>query len=258
MPKICILTDSTAQLPHPTFAGHQRVKVMPADPASGAPPTQDAWMRVFSSLARSYDAIVVITLSGAIAPLPQSARQAATQYGGRVPVSVIDSLNIGAGLGLLVQMAAESAEAGHTARDIEALVRSLIPHLYSIYCVQSPSALARWGLISPEQATATEILGIMPILAMEEGRLAPFQKVRTTRHLLESFQEFVGEYDTPRHIAFSKGRDSRLRLRPLRQFVTETFPNTPFTEHILPQSLAALLGETAVGLVVLDNPPRGI
>ncbi|MEJ5226071.1 MAG: DegV family protein, partial [Anaerolineales bacterium] len=168
------------------------------------------------------------------------------------------SLNIGVGLGLLVQTAAESAEAGLTVRDIEAEVRSLIPHLYSIYCVSDPASLARLGLISPEQAAATEILGIMPILSVEEGRLVPFQKVRTTRHLLESFQEFVGEYDTPRHIAFSKGRDSRLRLRPLRQFVTETFPNTPFTEHILPPSLAALIGETAVGLVVLDTPPKGV
>lgn len=258
MPNICILTDSTALLPHPTFTGHNRVKVIPVDPVSGAAPAQETWMAVFTSLARSYDAIVVITLSGAITPLPQSARQAATQYGGRVPVSVIDSLNIGAGLGLLVQLAAESAESGKSVREIEALVRSLIPHLYSIYCVQSPVTLARWGLISPEQAAATEILGIMPILSVEEGRLVPFQKVRTTRHLLESFQEFIGEYDNPRHIALSKGRDSRLRLRPLRQYVNETFPHTPFTEHILPQTMAALFGETAVGLVVLDNPQKGI
>lgn len=258
MPNTCILTDSTAQLPQPIFTGRHRVKVIPVNAANGTPPDPETWVDVFTSLGHSYDAIVVITLSGNIAPLPQSARQAAAQYGGRVPVSIIDSLNLGAGLGLLVQLAAESAEAGQSPREIESLVRSLTPHLYSIYCVQNPATLANWGLLHPDQAATADILGIMPILTLEEGRLVPFQKVRTTRHLLESFEEFIGEYDNPRHIALSKGRDSRLRLRPLRQFVAETFPHTPFTEHILPQSLAALFGDTSVGLVVLDTPKKGI
>ncbi len=252
----CILTDATVQFPHPTFTGNHRVKVIPLDALYAPAPTPDEMLALYTSLAHAYDSIVVLTLSDSIYPLAQSARLAAAQNGGRVPVSVIDTRNTGAGLGLLVQMAAEKAETGSPVREIESTVRAALPHLYSIYCVQNPAMFDRLGLLTPKPTAAPENPGIINILSIEDGHLVPFLKVRTTRHLLESLQEFIGEYDTPGHIALAKGRESRLRLRPLRQFVAETFPQVPFTEHVLPQTLARFLGEDALGMVVMDTPKR--
>ncbi len=253
MPGLCILTDSSAQLPHIPFHGQQRVKILPLDPFQATQPSQETWSAILNSLGHGYDAILVITLSGALSPLVQWARQAAVHHGGRTPITVVDSLNLGAGLGLLVKLSAEQAEAGQPASAIEDLVRATMPHLYSIYCLPDQSLAGR---LLPQQFSA-ETPGIMPILTLEDGRLIPFQKVRTTRHLLEAFQEFISEYDQPRHIILSKGRESRLRLRPLRQFISETFPLTPFAEYILSPTLEGLLGNTAVGLVIQDTPARG-
>lgn len=219
-------------------------------------PAPDDMLALFNSLAHTYDAILVLTLSESIHPLAQSARLAAARHGGRTPIYVIDTRNTGAGLGILVQMAAEKAEAGSSVRDIESGVRATLPHLYSIFCTQNPSIFDHLALLDPKQPTRAENPAIIHLLSIEEGRFTPFLKVRTTRHLLESLQEFIGEYDTPGHIALTKGHESRLRLRPLRQFVTETFPHTPFTEHILPHPLARLFGEDALSLVIMDTPQR--
>lgn len=252
MPNTCILTDYTAQIPHPTFTGHYRVKVIPYTSNTNKPPSVESIIEHYATLSRSFDSIIVITSASSLGPVAQIAAQAATLHGGRTSINVIDSQNLGIGLGIMVQHAAEYAEAGKSSHEIERLVRSMIPNIYSIYCIPNLDGLARSGYLSPAQSTVSTILGVMPIFALEAGHMVPYHKVRTTRHLLESFQEFVGEYETPRQIALIKGRDVRLRMRPLRQFIEANFPKTSFTEHVLNPALISLFGDDTVGLVVLD------
>jgi fatty acid-binding protein DegV len=99
-----------------------------------------------------------------------------------------------------------------------------------------------------------EMMGLLTIFSLEEGRLTPMEKVRTQRHLFESFQEFLDEFEDPSHIALlhSAGHPS-LRTRPLRQYVQENFPRTPFSEHPISPHVAALFGPQSIGLVIMEN-----
>jgi DegV family protein with EDD domain len=257
MENVCILTDSSATFSRMTFSGHDRVKVIPFEVQSLpalrlVPPTVDNFIGTFSTWGGSYDHILVVVMSGGLNPIAGVAAEAAVQFGGRTSVTVVDSLNAGAGLGFLVEMAAQSAASGKPSQEIERLLRASIPHIYTLFCVPGLAHLASVGYLSQAQAIVGEMLGLYPIFMLEEGHLSPLEKVRTQRHLIESFQEFLEEFEFPRNIALLKGQQNHLRTRPLRQYVSELFPETPFGEHTLNAPLTALLGPQTIGLTVME------
>jgi DegV family protein with EDD domain len=257
MSSVCILTDSAATFSHATFKGQDHVRLIASDvggmPSPGInPPAVDDFTHEFGLLGGDFAAILVTLTSKALSPIATVAAQAATQYSGRAFVQVIDSQNIGAGLGLLVELAAEAAGAGESAHAVERLMRATIPHIYSLFCIPQLDHLAGSGYLSQAQATVGQMLGLFPIFMLEEGQLVPLEKVRTQRHLIESFQEFLEEFSAPKHIALMKGAQTRLRTRPLRQYVSELFPETSFSEHPLNPTLTALFGGQTIGLALMD------
>jgi DegV family protein with EDD domain len=257
MENVCILTDSSATFSRMTFTGHDRVKVMPFSvqsipSPSLVPPTVDDFTREFTTWGRSFDHILVVTMSGGLNPIAGVAAEASVQFGGRTSVTVVDSLNTGAGLGLLVELAAQAAAAGQSSQEIERTLRASIPHIYTLFCIPGLAHLASVGYLSQAQAIVGEMLGLFPIFMLEEGHLSPLEKVRTQRHLIESFQEFVEEFESPRNIVLMKGQQNHLRTRPLRQYVSELFPETPFGEYALNAPLTVLMGPQTIGLTVME------
>jgi DegV family protein with EDD domain len=257
MEKICILTDSSATFNRMTFTGHDHVNVMQLDIQSKlspklVPPTVEDFIQEYSTWGRNFDHVLVVVMSGGLNPIAEVASEAVAQYGGRALVTVVDSLNTGAGLGLLVEMAAQAAASGQSAQEVERLLRASIPHIYTLFCIPGLDHLAAVGYLSKAQAMVGEMLGLYPIFVLEEGHLSPLEKVRTQRHLIESFQEFMEEFESPRQITLMKGQQNHLRTRPLRQYVSEFFPETPFSEHPLNASLTALLGPQTIGLSVME------
>jgi DegV family protein with EDD domain len=263
MAHICILTDSTAQFTRPDFPGRDRIYLVPFRlqgeetwrPGALLPPRVNDFARFFEELGRQYDAILTITLSGSLSTVAAHACQAASHCRKQVAIEVIDSHTTAAGLGILVQAAAAAAAAGATLAEVERLVRAALPHLYMLICIPELIYLAQAGHLTPAQATVGEMLGLLPIFSLEDGRLMPMEKVRTQRHLFESFQEFINEFDHPYHIALMRGvNHDTLRTRPLREYVQECFPETTFSEHNINAHLAALLGPQSIGLVVIEKP----
>ena len=271
MARVCILTDSTAQFTRPNFPGRERVYIVPCDiqpvkrlgdealPHSVSaqqliPPSPQDFIRLYAGLSSQYDSILVLTLSSLLSPVLEHALSASLRYSNHAAVEVIDSQTTAVGLGILAQVAAGAAAEQAPPKEVERRVRASIPHLYMLFCIPELTYLARAGHLDPTQALAGEMMGLMPLFALDEGQLTPVEKVRTPRHLFESFQEFISEFDAPAHIALIRGvGHTTLRTRPLRQYVQETFPATPFSEHSLNPSLAALFGPQSSGVVIMEK-----
>jgi DegV family protein with EDD domain len=272
MPNICILTDSTVQFTHPNFPGHERVYVIPFEiqstPPEGdvprrgngfvkrlIPPSTKEFVRFYSQLSHEYDTIFVLTLSSLLNPTTRVALSASMQSGSPATINVIDSQTTGIGLGLLVQAAAVAAAAGATLAELERQMRASIPRIYMLFCIPELTYLAHSGFMDYSQALVAEMMGMLPIFALEEGRLTPMEKVRTQRHLFESFLEFINEFETPAHIALMRGTGHNTsRTRAVRQYVQETFPDTHFSEHTIAPHLALLFGPQSTALVIMEKP----
>jgi DegV family protein with EDD domain len=210
------------------------------------------FLRAYRELEREYSSILVLTLSNYLLPVAEIAQQASIQHGGMAHITVLDSKQTAAGLGMLAQIGAQAAMAGASLLDVEQSIRSAIPHVYTLIHAEMES-LSRYGHFSPVEADG-EVLGLFPLFVLEDGQLVPYKKVRTRRHLLESFQEFIEEFETPQQIAFLRGKSNTLRSRPLREITKELFPQTPFSEGDMCVALATLFGEQAVGITVMEMP----
>jgi DegV family protein with EDD domain len=271
MPHVSILTDSTAQFTRPNFPGHELVYIVPFDLqlASHAeagrrggspavqrlvPPSPQEFLRFFMQLSREYEHVLVVTLSSLLSQTTQNALAAVTQFSNHAFIQVVDSQTTAIGLGLLIQAAAGAASQGASIQEIEHMVRAAIPRVYMLVCIPELTYLAHSGHLHYSQALVGEMMGLLPIFALEDGRLTPMEKVRTHRHLFESFQEFIDEFENPYHIALVRGvNHNTLRTRPLRLYVHENFPQTPFSEHQLAPHVAALFGPQSIGLVIMED-----
>jgi DegV family protein with EDD domain len=264
MPRICILTDSTAQFTRPDFPGHEHVFVIPmgVSPASPEadrlqaallPPSVQDFTRFFTHLSKEFDAILVLMVSSHLNPALLHAEKARQKFINHASIETIDSQTTAAGLGMLVEVAAEASNNGATLAEVEQRVRTAIKRIYVLICIPELTHLVGLGLLNQTQAVVGEMLGMQPIFVIEEGVLVSMEKVRTPRHLFECFQEFMSEFTAPKQIALLRGSgQNTVRTRPLRQFVEETFPGTTYSEHGLNQHLTVLFGTQSTGLIVMD------
>lgn len=216
---------------------------------SASAPALEDFLRIFSELERDFSGILVLTMSNHIIPVADVAQAAALQHGGTAQIRVLDSKQTGPGLGMLAQLGAQAILTGVTLTELEDRLRAAISSIYTILHIDSES-LTRAAFPSA-QVDALEA-GSLPLLTLDDGQLVPYKKIRTRRHLLESFQEFIEEFETPEQIACLHGRESAIRARSLREIAVDNFPEVPFAEMETPAPLARLFGPETVGVVILE------
>jgi DegV family protein with EDD domain len=280
MSSICILTDSAVQFTQPGFAGREDVRVIPYDvhlagavypdgegvKATALSPSADSRLAprlivpqvdqlelLLRSLALHYDEVIAVFSSSELSPIMAQTEKAAAMAKSIVPVTLIDSQTTSVGLGLLVQLAAECAAQGQPAAVIEQRVRKAVPRVYTLLCTAGLSYLSEAGFVDVAQATVGEMLALLPIFSLEEGKLSAIEKARNLRGVIDFFQEFLSEFDALQHIALIQGvapynHESHL----LREFSQDHFPKTPFSEHTINLPLATLVGPRTLALIIME------
>jgi DegV family protein with EDD domain len=280
MPSLCLLTDNYVQFIIPGFPGRSLVNILPQRfsypfPKNQEPrlndlplsvfreednryqtslPSIEDFCREFLSLGQNYNEIIVLLSSSHITSMLETARKAADVVHGRISVQVVDSQTTSVGLGYLVQLAAKAASKNMTSTEIEQLLRGVIPHIYSIFCIPGLSYLYRSGFADHGQALAGEILGMLPIFSLEDGNLSSIAKVKNIHQLLIFFQEFLDEFSSLDHISFIQSVPPMIHeSRIFREHAQTNFPGIPYSEHVINLSLASLLGPRSLGVVVIEK-----
>jgi DegV family protein with EDD domain len=280
MSRIGILTDSTALLPHTPYPGHEFVTTIPLRvqvegciypdtrdpkvctslfrtdgylPIPLAPSVEDFY-QAYWSLEQKYQKIITILLSSQLNPAIENARQAAALIKGPATIYIVDSQTTAVGLGFLVQAAAEAVLQDWEESRVNSLVRGLIPHIYTVFCLQSLNYLATSGKIDPAQAVVGEMLGMIPFFIMEGGKLIPVQKARSPRHLVDMLHEFVAEFEHIKHVAIVQGIPPfEQETRNLRDRLLQDLSPDEISEHSLDLALMALLGPRSLGVFTLEE-----
>jgi DegV family protein with EDD domain len=281
MGSTCILTDGLVQFTQPGFSGREDVRVFPyavqmggeiywegeglktnklptftspQSPTRLVVPDSEKYELVFQNLAGKYREIIVILTSCELSPSYVCAEKASASVRGQAAITLIDSQTTSVGLGLLVQMAAEAAAEGVRGAEIERRVRKAVTQVYSLFCTAGLSYLSQEGFIDEGQAAIGEMLGLIPIFSLEEGKLSSIEKARNPRGVLDFFQEFLGEFEELQHIAFLQGASSfNHETHLLREHAQLHFPRTPFSEHTINLPVASLFGPRTLGLILLDS-----
>ncbi|MFC0359461.1 DegV family protein [Kytococcus schroeteri] len=208
-PRVAVVTDSTADLPmascpdtglvvpqvplHVVVDGRSHREGVDLDPAQlvegleskvavstaspGPADFEEVWRRALDGGAEH---VVSVHLSGRMSSTVEVARSTAASSG--LPVTVLDSRSVAAGLSAPVLAGARAATAGASVDEVVAVVERSADHTQARFVVESLDRLRRGGRIGAAQAFIGTALAVKPLLQVaRDGSVDGWQKVRTLR-----------------------------------------------------------------------------
>jgi DegV family protein with EDD domain len=125
------------------------------------------------------DGVVSVHLSRELSGTWESARLAAQEVGVD-HVRVVDSRTTVMGLGFAVLRAAATAVAGGSGAVVEDAAVAAAARTTTFFVVETLEYLRRGGRIGSAAAFLGTALAVKPLLHVEDGRIVPLEKVRTT------------------------------------------------------------------------------
>ncbi|MFC1499992.1 DegV family protein [Candidatus Zixiibacteriota bacterium] len=215
-PRIALVTDTTSDLP-PEILDRYNIHMVPVQlsfgdsqyldrfsitpdifyrklahttesPTSSQPPVS-AFESLYSFLAEHYDSIISINLSGGLSGTRDAALTAADRITS-VPVTIIDSRTLTAGLGLIVLEAAEAIEQGRSHEEVVDLVNDTIPLSRVLVGARTLKFFIRGGRISPVQGLVGGLLNVKPIITVgRDGKGDTFGRAFSQRGTLRNIEK---------------------------------------------------------------------
>src|SRR5215212_845643 len=208
---VAVVTDSTAYLPdelvegygihvvplYVVLAGHSGREgwdIGPGDVAralsargqtvSTSRPTPGDLVAAYRrALDAGADRIVSIHLSSELSGTSDAARLAASQVGEHL-VTVVDSRSAAMGSGFAVLAGARTAATGADARAVADAARETAAATRTLFVVDTLEHLRRGGRIGSAAAVLGSALAVKPVLHVQDGRVVPLEKVRTSARAL--------------------------------------------------------------------------
>ncbi len=161
-------------------------------PVSTSRPNPEAILETYEKLAADgAESIVSVHISGELSGTFESAQLASRRS--PVPVTPVDSRQVGMGTGYAVLAAADALAAGADAATAGAAARSRAANTTSLFYVDTLEYLRRGGRMGAAAALFGSALAVKPILKVEDGRIGPFEKVRTSTKALSRLEELAVE-----------------------------------------------------------------
>jgi DegV family protein with EDD domain len=147
-----------------------------SEPPKSSQPSPADFQGVFESLV-AYERILCVVLSSKISGTYESARLAAESMGdGRL--TVIDSRVTSGGTVILADAIQRRLERGTDLEEVEALVERFRRERGLLFTVDTLEYLIRGGRIGKAAGLAGQLLSVKPILAFDDGEVAPLKRVR--------------------------------------------------------------------------------
>jgi DegV family protein with EDD domain len=207
MPKIALVTDSTAYIP-PDIVDKFQITVVPLmliwgeetfqdgvditpqefyarlGKSSTNPSTSQATIAAFNDVYtrlvdQDYE-VLTILISSLLSGTVDSALQARDMVG-RGSIEIVDSTTTSMALGLQVIMAARAIEEGATLADCKELAEKSSKNVGVIFTVDTLEFLHRGGRIGGGSRFLGTALNIKPILEVVDGRVEAVERVRTRK-----------------------------------------------------------------------------
>lgn len=159
-------------------------------PKTSSPSPKD-FIDYFKPIVDSGQRIIYIGLSSQISSTIQNAKIAASEFPDHT-IEIIDSLNLSAGIGILVLKASDLVMKGKSMDEITKNLREMVPKVKTFFAVDTLQYLYQGGRCSSMENIVGNMLRIRPILHVVNGKIIVQKKVRGKREkLLEEMMGFT-------------------------------------------------------------------
>ena len=264
MPRIAIITDSTAYIPVDLMQKYE-IQFAPQISIWGEEELEDAidispeefyarlkesdihpktsqatipyFEKLFRPLVEQGTPILAIVLSDKLSGTLSSAEQAKAMFPGAT-IELVNSKSTAMGLGFQVLAAARAVEAGKSFEDVVALAQDAKNHTGVYFVVDTLEYLHKGGRIGGASRLFGTALNIKPILYLaDDGQIEPLERVRTKSKALAQLADIVDEkvggannlrIATMHAASEDEGRKLHQeiveRWNPIEDFITELSP----------------------------------
>lgn len=276
MPRIAVVTDSTADFPgdaqerlgiemvpltvvwdRDSFRDKLDLKI--ADfyalmrqrstlPTTSAP-SAGAFEETYERLLGQADHVISVHLAGKLSATLDVARSAAERVGGG-RVSVVDSGQTTMCLGWLAMRAAElGAEDTEPAAIVKEL-ESWVPRLRLYAVLDSLTNLQRGGRIGRAQALVGSLLNFKPLLLVKEGQVLPLERPRSRASAMRRIVDVAASQGRIQKIGVAEG-DAPEIMEDLVRMVGERIPGVPIDRGEIGIVLGTHAGPGVFGVATL-------
>ncbi|MBQ2754605.1 MAG: DegV family protein [Clostridia bacterium] len=183
----------------------------------------------FTPYAKNNESVIYIAFSSGLSGTYNSACIASEQIKEQYPdfdITVIDTKCASVGFGLVVYKALLMQKDGATKEEVIAKTIENSENMEHIFTVDDLEYLFRGGRVSRTSAILGSILGIKPVLDVdEEGRLRPISKVRGRKFSIKRLAEVAGErgYDLDKQLIGICHGDDMEAATQLKQYMTDMY-----------------------------------
>lgn len=278
--KICIVTDSTCDLPADVLEALD-IHVVPcyvnmngssfqdgveisrsdfyqqlpnlAKPATTSAPGVGLFEEMYRSLIQSgAKKILSIHVTGKLSSVVETARLAAQNVRENV-VEVIDSGQVSLGLGYLVEEAAKAARAGMEYIRVSSLIHEKVNKVFLYAVLDTLEYLRRSGRISNLKSGLGNLMHIHPIIIVHQGEVL-VEMVRTKQKAILKLREKIQTLGRLSRMSVVHGQaidSAREIIKVMEQFLPKNNGSLYYCE--ITPAIGVHVGPKAVGIICVQD-----
>jgi DegV family protein with EDD domain len=217
-------------------------------PTTSQPSVQD-FTEVYQEYLENGDQIISIHVSSKLSGTWNSATQAHEQLDGNPNLVIIDSGLVSMGMGMAVLAGAQALNNGKSFEEIQEVIHAACSKLKLFCMVDTLEYLQKGGRLGKGAAFLGSLLSLKPILALTDGEIQPFERVRTRRKALDrlgSIGEEFSKIDEACILYTTTPEDAE----ELKTRISRLIPSDKIITTRLGPVVGTHVGPGAIGLIV--------
>lgn len=197
------------------------------------------------------DGIISVHLSSKLSGTYQSActaRNTLPESLRKVPIEVIDSRSISAGMALALKTAAEKARQNLSLEDIKAHLMDQFLRTRIVAVLDTLEFVRRGGRIGSAEALLGNMLSVKPIIALKDGEVVPLERPRTRGKAYARLAQIIADMGPLQELAVAESnQEVGLQLAEALRSVYQG----EISHHKLGSALGAHTGPGTVAAVAV-------
>lgn len=213
-------------------------------------PSVERFKAAYEELAKETNEIVSIHLSSRLSGTMNSASVAREEVSHELHIELIDTYTVSLALGAIVTDAAVAANAGASMAEVIDVARRTMDRVSVAIVVDTLEYLQRGGRIGRAQSLLGSVLSIKPIIHVEDGEVAPLERVRTRSRAVERIFEMATADKTLRRLIIACTADDEQALALIER-IRPVMPHTDVRLGRLGSVVGVYTGPNALGCAMV-------
>lgn len=224
-------------------------------PATAHPKKEQELLRIFlSNLAHEYRQVLFLLPTKTLFPTFSTVTEILQQSNFPAVFNLIDSHSLGYGLGWLIQSCVTVLKKSENLSEVIRFLHNKIPQVYTLIYLPSLTPLIHTHLLDPDQALIGDLLGIRPLLLLENDQVIPYLKTRSFKNLVDSMVEYAQEFRQIEYIGLHFGISiGVLERRQLQHRLQSLFARCYLDIQVMNPSLNRILGDQSICMILIEG-----